>query len=135
MERLYPILFPISVDAHRLAELDPYHGQVFSTYLLLKLSDENVELMDNMTHFTDQEIWGTTLGRCSDEIKKFEWTGKYFSRHSGTRIPAPTGITIYRRVHHEDGIRYLRRIEGELIYSSREGLRLPAVKITERAWI
>jgi hypothetical protein len=38
-------------------------------------------------------------------------------------------------VYHEDGVRDLRRIEGELIYSPQEGLTLPAVKIMERAWI
>ncbi|WP_350616222.1 toxin VasX [Pseudomonas sp. HY7a-MNA-CIBAN-0227] len=135
MDRLYPLLFPISVEAYRLAELNPYQGQVVSTYLLLNLPGENVELTDGMIHFTGQEVWGDTLGYHSDKIQKVEWTGKDFARHSGTRVPVPAGITPYRRVYHEDGVRDLRRIEGDLIYSPREGLTLPSVKIMERAWI
>lgn len=135
MDNLYPLLFPISVEAYRLAELNPYQGQVVSTYVLLKLPGENVELTDGMIHFTGQEVWGDTLGYHSDKIQKVEWTGKDFARHNGTRVPVPAGITPYRRVYHEDGVRDLRRIEGDLIYSPSEGLTLPSVKIMERAWI
>lgn len=135
MDKLYPLLFPISFEAYRLAELNPYQGQVVSTYLLLKLPGENVELTDGMVHFAGQEVWGDTLGYRSDKIQKVEWTGKDFARHSGTRISVAVGITPYRRVYHEDGVRDLRRIEGDLIYSPREGLTLPSVKIMERAWI
>lgn len=135
MERLYPILFPVSIEAYRLAELNPYQGQVFSTYLLLKLPGENVELLDSMVHFKGQETWSDTLGYYAEQIIKVEWTGEDFARHSGTRIPVPAGITPYRRVYHEVGVRSLRRIEGELTFSPREGLTLPAVNISERAWI
>ena len=135
MDKLYPVLFPISFDAFRLSEMNPYQGQVTSTYLLLNLPGENVPLTDVMIHFKGIEIWGDTLGYHTDQIKKVEWTGKDFARHSGTRIPVPAGVTPYRRVYHEDGVRDLRRIEGELIYSPQEGLTLPAVKIMERAWI
>jgi hypothetical protein len=135
MDTLYPILFPISFDACRLAEMNPYQGQVISTYLLLKLPGEKVLLTDTMIHFKGVEVWGDTLGYHSDLSKKVEWTGKDFAQHSGTRIPIPVGVTPYRRVYHEDGVRDLRRIEGELIYSPQEGLTLPAVKIMERAWI
>ncbi|QYX45627.1 hypothetical protein K3F43_12990 [Pseudomonas tussilaginis] len=135
MDNLYPILFPISFDAYRLTEMHPYQGQVTSTYLMLNLPGENILLTDAMLHFTGQEVWGDTLGYYADQIRKVEWTGKDFAQHSGTRIPVPAGITRYRRVYHEDGVRDLRRIEGELIYSPHEGLTLPAVKITERAWI
>ncbi|PAU52168.1 toxin VasX [Pseudomonas sp. PICF141] len=135
MDKLYPVLFPISFDAFRLSEINPYQGQVTSTYLLLNLPGENVPLTDVMIHFKGIEIWGDTLGYHTDQIKKVEWTGKDFARHSGTRIPVPAGVTPYRRVYHEDGVRDLRRIEGELIYSPQEGLTLPAVKIMERAWI
>ncbi|MGW8464434.1 toxin VasX [Pseudomonas sp. CLCA07] len=135
MENLYPILFPISFDARRLAEMHPYQGQVTSTYLMLNLPGENVPLTDAMIHFKGQEVWGDTLGYHSERIKKVEWTGKDFALHSGTRIPVPAGTTPYRRVYHEDGVRDLQRIEGELIYSPQEGLMLPAVKIMERAWI
>ena len=135
MDKLYPILFPISFDARRLAEMHPYQGQIISTYLMLKLPGENVPLTDAMIHFKGIEVWGDTLGYHADQIKKVEWTGKDFARHSGARIPVPAGVTPYRRVYHEDGVRDLRRIEGELIYSPQEGLTLPAVKIMERAWI
>lgn len=135
MDKLYPILFPISFDARRLAEMHPYQGQVTSTYLILKLPGENAHLTDAMIHFKGVEVWGDTLGYHSDQIKKVEWTGKDFTRHSGTRIPIPVGVTPYRRVYHEDGVRDLKCIEGELIYSPHEGLTLPAVKIMERAWI
>ncbi|WP_223517670.1 toxin VasX [Pseudomonas sp. GL-B-19] len=135
MEKLYPILFPISFDARRLAEMHPYQGQVTSTYLMLKLPGENVPLPDTMIHFKGIEVWGDTLGYHSEQIKKVEWTGKDFALHSGSRIPVPVGITPYRRVYHENGVRDLKRIEGELIYSPQEGLTLPAVKIMERAWI
>jgi len=135
MDKLYPVLFPISFDACRLAEMHPYQGQVTSTYLMLKLPGENVQLTDAMIHFKGVEVWGDTLGYHSDQIKKVEWTGKDFARHSGTRIPVSAGITPYRRVYHEDGVRDLKCIEGELIYSPQDGLTLPAVKIMERAWI
>ena len=135
MDKLYPVLFPISFDAFRLSEMNPYQGQVTSTYLLLNLPGKNVPLTDAMIHFKGIEIWGDTLGYHADQIKKVEWTGKDFAQHSGTRIPVPAGVTPYRRVYHEDGVRDLRRIEGELIYSPQEGLTLPAVKIMERAWI
>ncbi|WP_317851039.1 toxin VasX [Pseudomonas sp. A-RE-19] len=135
MDKLYPVLFPISFDASRLAEIHPYQGQVTSTYLMLKLPGEDVPLTDAMIHFKGIEVWGDTLGYHVDQIKKVEWTGRDFARHSGTRIPIPAGVTPYRRVYHEDGVRDLRRIEGELIYSPQEGLTLPAVKIMERAWI
>jgi hypothetical protein len=135
MDKLYPILFPISFDARRLAEMHPYQGQVTSTYLMLKLPGENVPLTDTMIHFKGIEVWGDTLGYHSEQIKKVEWTGKDFALHSGSRIPVPVGITPYRRVYHENGVRDLKCIEGELIYSPQEGLTLPAVKIMERAWI
>lgn len=135
MDELYPVLFPISFDAFRLTEMNPYQGQVTSTYLMLKLPGENVPLTDAMIHFKGIEVWGDTLGYHPDQIKRVEWTGKDFARHSGSRIPVSAGTTPYRRVYHEDGVRDLRRIEGELIYSPQEGLTLPAVKITERAWI
>ncbi|WP_256661548.1 hypothetical protein [Pseudomonas sp. F01002] len=115
--------------------MNPYQGQVTSTYLMLKLPGENVPLTDAMIHFKGIEVWGDTLGYHPDQIKRVEWTGKDFARHSGSRIPVSAGTTPYRRVYHEDGVRDLRRIEGELIYSPQEGLTLPAVKITERAWI
>ncbi|MBK5553593.1 hypothetical protein JFU49_25405 [Pseudomonas sp. TH03] len=135
MDKLYPILFPVSFDARRLAEMNPYQGQVTSTYLMLNLPGENVALTDAMIHFKGIEVWGDTLGYHPEKIKKVEWTGKDFSLHSGSRIPVPTGISPYRRVYHEDGVRDLKRIEGELIYSPQEGLTLPALKIMERAWI
>ncbi|MGF6397045.1 hypothetical protein ABH905_000711 [Pseudomonas frederiksbergensis] len=135
MDELYPVLFPISFDAFRLSEMNPYQGQVTSTYLMLKLPGENVPLTDAMIHFKGIEIWGDTLGYHGDQIKKVEWTGKDFARHSGTRISIPAGLTPYRRVYHEDGVRDLRCIEGELIYSPQDGLTLPAVKIKERAWV
>ncbi|MEO4017825.1 hypothetical protein [Pseudomonas rossensis] len=135
MDELYPVLFPISFDAFRLSEMNPYQGQVTSTYLMLKLPGENVPLTDAMIHFKGIEIWGDTLGYHGDQIKKVEWTGKDFARHSGTRISIPAGLTPYRRVYHEDGVRDVRCIEGELIYSPQDGLTLPAVKIMERAWV
>jgi len=135
MDELYLVLFPISFDAYRLSEMNPYQGQVTSTYLMLKLPGENVPLTDAMIHFKGIEIWGDTLGYHGDQIKKVEWTGKDFARHSGTRISIPAGLTPYRRVYHEDGVRDLRCIEGELIYSPQDGLTLPAVKIMERAWV
>ncbi|MEB0046412.1 hypothetical protein QN373_13505 [Pseudomonas sp. Dout3] len=135
MDKMYSTLFPISFDAYRLAEMHPYQGQVTSTYLMLKLPGENVQMSDAMVHFKGVEVWGDTLGYHSEQIRKVEWTGKDFSRHSGTRIPVSAGITPYRRVYHEDGVRDLKYVEGELIYSPQEGLTLPAVKIMERAWI
>ncbi|MBK5553551.1 hypothetical protein JFU49_25175 [Pseudomonas sp. TH03] len=135
MDKLYPILFPVSFDARRLAEMNPYQGQVTSTYLMLNLPGKNVSLTDAMIHFKGIEVWGDTLGYHPEKIKKVEWTGKDFALHSGSRIPVPAGITPYRRVYHEEGVRDLKRIEGELIYSPQEGLTLPALKIMERAWI
>lgn len=94
-----------------------------------------MQLTDAMIHFTGHEVWGDTLGHYAEQIQTVEWTGNDFDQHSGTRIPVEAGVTPYRRVYHEDGVRDLQKIEGELIYSPREGLTLPAVKIMERAWI
>ena len=135
MDKLYSILFPISFDARRLAEMHPYQGQITSTYLMLNLPGKSVSLTDNMIHFKGIEVWGDTLGYHPEQTKSVEWTGKDFALHSGSRIPVPAGSTSYRRVYHEEGVRDLKRIEGELIYSPQEGLVLPAVKIMERAWI
>lgn len=135
MDKLYPILFPISFEAQRLSEMNPYQGQVTSTYLMLKLPGENVSLTEGMIHFKGIEVWGDTLGYHPEKTKKVEWTGNDFALHIGSRIPVSQGTTPYRRVYHEDGVRDLMRIEGELVYSPQEGLTLPAVTIMERAWI
>lgn len=135
MERLYPILFPVSFEVFRLRELHPYQGQVTSTYLMLNLQGENIQMTDWMIHFKGYEVWRDTLGYHSERAKKVEWTGGNFDRHSGSRIPLHAGITSYRRVYHEDGVRDLWSIEGDLIYSPRDGLTLPAVKIKDWAWI
>lgn len=135
MDRLYPILFPVSIDVYRLSEFNPYQGHVLSTYLLLSLPGENIELMDSMLHFKGHEVWDDNLGYYSDQIRKVEWTGKDFARHSGTRISVQAGITPYRRVYHKEDGRKLRGIEGQLIYSPREGLTLPVINIKERAWL
>lgn len=132
LDRLYPILFPLSFTVSRLAEMHPYQGQITSTYLMLSLPGENAPLTDAMIHFKGHEVWGDTLGYYPNQFKKVEWTGKDFDRHSGSRIPVQAGITPYRRVYHEEGVRDLLRIEGELIYSPREGLTLPAVKIRDQ---
>lgn len=135
MERLYPILFPVSFEVFRLRELHPNQGQVTSTYLILNLPGENIQMTDGMIHFKGHEVWRDTLGYHPKRVKKVEWTGGNFDRHSGSRITVQTGISPYRRVYHEDGVRDLWNIEGDLIYSPREGLTLPAVKIKDWAWI
>jgi len=135
MERLYPILFPVNFEVFRLRELHPYQGQVTSTYLMLNLPGENIQMTDGMIHFKGHEVWRDTLGYHPEWVKKVEWAGTNFDRHIGSRIPVRAGITPYRRVYHEDGVRDLWSIEGKLIYSPREGLTLPTVKIKDWAWI
>jgi hypothetical protein len=102
---------------------------------MLNLPGENIQMTDGMIHFKGHEIWRDTLGYHPERVKKVEWTGENFDRHSGSRIPVQVGVSPYRRVYHEDGVRDLWSIEGELIYSPREGLTLPAVKIKDWAWI
>ena len=135
MDRLYTILYPVTVDAFRSHEVHPVHGMVYSTYLLLKLPGEQVELTEAMLSFKGQEVWGDTLSYRPNYTKQVSWTGKDFQRHTGSRVTAEPGLTIYRRVYHEQGMHDLQGIDGELIYSPQEGMTLPTVIIKERAWI
>jgi hypothetical protein len=135
MDKLYPILYPVTFQASRLQETHPMHGTVYSTYVLLKLPGEQVELTEGMVSFKGTETWGDTVLAYKDRIKSVSWTGKDFQRHTGSRVPVEPGLTVYRRVYHEEGMLDLRSIEGELIYSPQEGLTLPTVTIKEHAWI
>jgi hypothetical protein len=134
MIEFYKVVFPISFDAYRLNELNPYRGMQEITYLMLRLPGQNV-LTDDMLHFKGEEVWGGLFGFGSLR-KPVEWTGKDFDLHAGTRIRTEPGTATYRRVYHQDREgRDLNRITGKLSYSPLEGLTLPAIEIKDIAWL
>ncbi|CAI8830344.1 PT-TG domain-containing protein [Pseudomonas sp. IT-P100] len=134
MTEFYKIVFPISFDAYRLNELNPYRGMVESTYLMLKLPGKT-EITDNMILFEGEEIWGGIFGYGSKR-EKVTWTGDNFDRHEGTRVANDPGVATYRRVYHTDREgRALNRIRGQLTYSPLEGVSLPPIEIKDIAWL
>ncbi|WP_313102562.1 toxin VasX [Stutzerimonas nitrititolerans] len=133
MTELYKILFPISFQAYRLNELNPYHGMQAITYVLLRLPGRDT-LTDEMIHFKGHETWGTFLG-FGGTRKAVEWTGRDFDHHGGTRVGTEPGVAVYRRVYHEKNGDELDAIHGELSYSPMEGLTLPPIEIKELAWL
>lgn len=134
MIEFYKVVFPISFDAYRLNELNPYRGMQEITYLMLRLPGKEA-LTDEMLHFKGEEVWGGLFGFGSLR-KPVEWTGKDFDRHAGTRVNSEPGVAAYRRVYHQDREgRNLNKITGKLSYSPLEGLTLPAIEIKEIAWL
>lgn len=133
MTEFYKILFPISFQAYRLNELNPYHGMQTITYVLLRLPGKDA-LTDDMIHFKGHETWGSFFG-LGGTRKTVEWSGKDFDRHDGTRVRVEPGVAVYRRVYHEEHGSELDAIHGELSYSPIEGLMLPSIEIKELAWL
>lgn len=134
MNEFYKIVFPISFDAYRLNEMNPYKGVIESTYLLLKLPGKE-KLTPNMVKFEGEEIWGGIFG-LGGKREKVIWTSSDFDVHSGTRISKESETAVYRRVYHVDREgRALNSISGKLTYSPLEGLNLPPIDIKEIAWI
>lgn len=133
MTELYKIVFPISFQAYRFNELNPYHGMHTITYVLLRLPGRDT-LTDEMIHFKGHETWGTFLG-FGGTRKAVEWTGRDFDHHGGTRVRTEPGVAVYRRVYHEKNGNELDAIHGELSYSPIEGLTLPPIEIKELAWL
>lgn len=134
MLELYKIIFPISFDAYRLNELNPYRGMVESTYLILRLPGKNT-LTDDMIIFEGEEVWGGIFGY-GGKREKVKWTGNSFDRHEGTRVKTEAGVATYRRVYHTDREgRALNSISGKLSYSPMEGMTLPSIEIKDIAWL
>lgn len=133
MLELYKVVFPVSLDAYRLNELNPRTGMVQSTYLILRLPGQ-VVLTDEMIHFKGEEVWGGILGFGSRK-QTVEWTGKDFDRHGGIRIQTEAGVATYRRVYHEEKGQELNQISGQLTYYPVPGLALPPITIKEIGWI
>lgn len=133
MTEFYKVVFPISFEAYRLNELNPYRGMQTSTYVLLRLPGKS-ELADDMIYFKGHETWGSFFG-LGGTRKAVEWTGKDFDHHDGTRVKPEPGVAVYRRVYHEHNGDQLDAIRGELSYSPIEGLTLPAIEIKELAWL
>ncbi|KHL68813.1 hypothetical protein SF06_23940 [Pseudomonas flexibilis] len=133
MAEFYTIVFPISLQAYRLNELNPYRGMQTITYVLLRLPGKDT-LSDDMIHFKGHETWGSFLG-LGGSRKAVEWTGKDFNLHDGTRIKSEPGVAVYRRAYHDQNGQELDRIEGTISYSPLEGLTLPPIEIKELAWL
>ena len=133
MLEFYKVVFPVSFDAYRLNELNPYTGMVQTTYLLLRLPGQ-VSLTDEMIHFKGEEVWGGIFGFGSRK-KVVEWTGRDFDLHGGTRVRTEVGVATYRRVYHEEKSQELNQISGQLTYYPVPGLALPPINIEEAAWI
>ncbi|MFL9814257.1 hypothetical protein D7241_13465 [Stutzerimonas sp. VN223-3] len=133
MTELYKIVFPISLQAYRLNELNPYRGMQTITYVLLRLPGRDV-LREDMIHFKGHETWGSFFG-LGGTRRAVEWSGKDFDHHSGTRVTTEPGVAVYRRVYHEENSAELDAISGELSYSPVEGLTLPSIEIKELAWL
>lgn len=133
MTEFYKVVFPISFEACRLNELNPYRGMQTTTYVLLRLPGKSA-LTDDMIHFKGHETWGSFFG-LGGTRKAVEWTGKDFDHHGGTRVKPEPGVAVYRRVYHEENGDKLDAIRGELSYSPVEGLTLPPIEIKELAWL
>jgi len=133
MTEFYKVVFPISFEAYRINELNPYRGMQTITYMLLRLPGKNT-LTDDMIHFKGYETWGSFFG-LGGTRKAVEWTGKDFDHHGGTRVKPEPGVAVYRRVYHEENGDKLDAIHGELRYSPIDGLTLPAIEIKELAWL
>ncbi len=133
MTEFYKVVFPISFEAYRLNELNPYRGMQTITYVLLRLPGK-CALTDDMIHFKGHETWGSFFG-LGGTRKAVEWTGKDFDHHGGTRVKPEPGVAVYRRVYHEENGDKLDAIRGELSYSPVEGITLPAIEIKELAWL
>src|SRR5690606_16936710 len=99
MAEFYTIVFPISLQAYRLNELNPYRGMQTITYVLLRLPGKDA-LSDEMIHFKGHETWSSFLG-LGGTRKAVEWTGRDFDHHGGTRVKMEPGVAVYRRVYHE----------------------------------
>ncbi|HEX4550304.1 toxin VasX [Pseudomonas sp.] len=133
MIQLYKILFPISFDAYRLSELNPYKGMVESTYLILRMPGKTA-IEDSTIRFEGEEVWGGIFGLGSKR-EKVSWTGSSFDKHTGTRVSTEPGVATYRRVYHLDREgRAINNINGQLFYSPLEGMTLPPIEIKELAW-
>lgn len=133
MTEFYKIIFPISFQAYRLNELNPYRGMQTITFVLLRLPGKST-LTDDMIHFKGHETWDSFFG-FGGTRKTVEWTGRNFDRHDGTRVKTEPGVAVYRRVYHEEHGSELDAIQGELSYSPIEGLTLPPITIKELAWL
>ncbi|UVM47785.1 hypothetical protein LOY38_15205 [Pseudomonas sp. B21-015] len=134
MTEFYKIIFPISLDAYRLSELNPYKGMVESTYVLLRLPGKET-LTDGMIKFDGEEVWGGIFG-LGGKHEKVSWSGNSFDLHAGTRVTTEAGTGTYRRVYHIDlEGRALNSIKGNLTYSPLDGLSLPPIEIKELAWL
>lgn len=134
MVEFYKIIFPITFDAYRLNELNPYNGMVESTYLMLRLPGKSV-ITDEMILFVGEEVWGGIFG-FGGKREKVRWTGNSFDRHEGTRVKTEGGVATYRRVYHTDREgRALNSINGTLTYTPMVGMALPAIEIKDIAWL
>ncbi|MGE8498598.1 MAG: toxin VasX [Pseudomonas sp.] len=133
MTEFYKIVFPISFEAYRLNELNPYRGMQTITYVFLRLPGKS-GLTEDMIHFKGHETWGSFFG-LGGTRKAVEWTGKDFDHHGGTRVKLEPGVAVYRRVYHKENGEELDAIRGELSYSPVEGLTLPPIVIKELAWL
>ncbi|WJN59032.1 toxin VasX [Pseudomonas sp. SO81] len=134
MVEFYKVVFPITLDAYRLNELNPYTGMVETTYVMLRMPGKTT-LTDEMISFKGEETWGGFFGYGSKRVN-VSWTGKDFDAHRGTRIATDQGVLTYRRVYHQDTEgRKLNKISGTLLYSPLEGMTLPAVEIKDIAWL
>ncbi|WPX17426.1 hypothetical protein RHM58_26645 [Pseudomonas sp. 10S4] len=134
MTEFYKIVFPISLNAYRLNELNPYKGMVESTYLMLLLPGKEI-LTDSMIKFEGEEIWGGIFGM-GGKHEKVSWSGNSFDLHAGTRVTTEAGTATYRRVYHVDREgRALNSIKGNLTYSPLDGLSLPPIEIKEIIWL
>lgn len=133
MIQLYKILFPITFDAYRLSEMNPYKGMIESTYLILRMPGKTA-IEDSTIRFEGEEVWGGIFGLGSKR-EKVSWTGNSFDKHAGTRVNTEIGVATYRRVYHVDREgRAINNIYGQLFYSPLEGMTLPPIEIKELAW-
>ncbi len=150
MERLYQVVFPVTLTLERYPSLNPRTGNHIQECLLLLELPGQPGLTRSMIHFEGHERrrvrtfsslawaeeefrrWFTEEDRQNMQDSEFEnfpviWTGSDFDRHQGTHIEQPVGTAVYRRVHH-DGDK-LERIEGELTYQPQPGLEFPPIKV------
>ncbi|WP_328592961.1 toxin VasX [Pseudomonas saliphila] len=137
MEKLYALLYPVTLNLQRYPELNPRTGaHIEVTWLILRLEGQK-GIRDGMLRFEGKEIWsGTGWFDRSLEPITVNWTESDFEVDGGTRRPQEAGVTRYRRVYHQEPDKgRLVEVEGTLFYSPIEGFELPSVEIKDSAWI
>ncbi|MFJ3262197.1 toxin VasX [Pseudomonas sp. NPDC086581] len=134
LDRLYSILFPITLSLHRLNETHPYSGDTISSVYLLLYSGGKFLPDDAQVEFSGVEGWEYLPG-VSTLARPVIWTLSDFNAVINSGINWQHHKPLYRRVYHKEDDLTLAALKGVLHYSPQPGLVLPPVNVEERLWI